>query len=403
MKKLFLTIKIILGSLIFLAACNDSGVSSQQKSTQSLAKGTFVLINGYLIDGTGSNPVSNGMIIVKDGIITFAGEYDSLSIPENAVKYDLSGSTMLPGFINAHVHRGYSKYNLKVWAREGVTTVRDLAADPREDLFGFRNEILRDLNCARLVAAGPMITVPGGYPKIPFGSPTLYYVSSPEDAYRKAMHLLKSGADILKIAIESGQGFNLEIPTLTLEEAKAVVKAAHENGTMVSAHVTASKDLETALNAGVDDIAHMVYDSLPESLINRMTENNIYWIPTLELWQATPAPFETVIDNLRRFAAAGGKAALGTDYAGYNSTFDLGMPIREIGWMQEAGMSNMQIIVSATKNAAYVCNLKNEIGTLEAGKVADILIVNRNPLKNINHLKNVRMVIHGGKIIRNDN
>ena len=111
---------------------------------------------------------------------------------------------------------------------------------------------------------------------------------------------------------------------------------------------------------------------------------------------------EAAIDNLRRFIQAGGKVALGTDYEGYNSQFDLGMPIREIRWMKKAGMTPLQIIVAATKNASFVCNLANEIGTLEKGKIADVLIVRGDPLEDIEALLDPRMVIHNGQIIRDE-
>jgi imidazolonepropionase-like amidohydrolase len=109
---------------------------------------------------------------------------------------------------------------------------------------------------------------------------------------------------------------------------------------------------------------------------------------------------QIAINNLRKFVQAGGKVALGTDYAGYTSQFDLGMPIREIEFMQEAGMPPMQIIVAATNHAAQVCNLEAEIGTLEPGKIADILAVKGNPLEDLHALLDVALVVHNGVIVR---
>jgi imidazolonepropionase-like amidohydrolase len=98
--------------------------------------------------------------------------------------------------------------------------------------------------------------------------------------------------------------------------------------------------------------------------------------------------------------AAGGKVALGTDYAGYSAVFDLAMPVTEIELMQEAGMTPMQIIVAGTRNAAHVCNLEDELGILQAGKIADVLVVNGNPLQDMHALTQVRLVIHNGQVIR---
>jgi imidazolonepropionase-like amidohydrolase len=168
--------------------------------------------------------------------------------------------------------------------------------------------------------------------------------------------------------------------------------------------VLVSNDLRRALDAGVDDIAHMVWDNLPVDLIDRMIANGVIWVPTIELGQNVGYNLgDAAINNLRKFVQAGGIVALGTDYAGYNRPFQLGMPINEIFWMLDAGMTPMQVIVSATRNAAIVCNRGDDLGTLEAGKIADVLIVNGNPLEDIQSLTNVRMVIHNGVVIMDEN
>jgi imidazolonepropionase-like amidohydrolase len=393
LKKHITLLSIVIFFLAFLA--------SPELETLPAKNDILVLTNGTLIDGTGTSPLPNAVIIIKDGLITAVGSQDEIEIPEAAVVIDLFDTTILPGFINAHIHRGYDKFNLKRWAQGGVTTVRDLGGNPRDNLFSFRNKVNKNPQYARLVAAGPMVTVPNGYPMVPWGAPTGLPVRSAEDAKRKVTKLLDDGADIIKIALDSGESFSREIPMLSLEEAKAAVEVAHKRGTLVSAHVLVSKDLEHALNAGVDDIAHMVTDDLSDALINRVVSQGVYWVPTLELWHGVGYGLGTVaIGNLRRFVEAGGKVALGTDYAGYNSVFDLGMPMREIMWMRAAEMTPMQIIVAATKNAAHVCNLVDKIGTIEKGKIADLLIVNGNPLENLDALLKVKMVIHGGKIIQ---
>ena len=211
---------------------------------------------------------------------------------------------------------------------------------------------------------------------------------------------MDDGADVVKIALESGSAFGLKIPVLSKEEAAEIVQVAHQRGTRVSAHVLASDDLPRVLEAGVDDIAHMVSDPLSDEYISRIVQAGIYWVPTIELWMNVGSGGQQAVKNLRRFVAAGGKVALGTDYAGYNAEFDLGMPIRELEWMLEAGMSIQQAIVAGTRNAAYVCNLGHELGTLEVGKIADVLVVNGDPLLDIHALLNVRMVIHSGEVIR---
>jgi imidazolonepropionase-like amidohydrolase len=362
----------------------------------------LALIHGTLIDGTGADPLPDAALLIQQGLILAVGPRAEVEVPVDARIIDLQGATILPGFINAHVHLGYSEHNLQAWAEAGVTTVRDLGTAPASDLFSRRDELLKDNRNARLVAAGPLVTVPDGYPMVPWGLQGLA-VTSAQDAALKVNQLLDDGADVIKIALESGYLFETNIPVLSAQEAATVVKVAHERGTMVSAHVTAAQDLGLALDAGVDDIAHMITNNLSPQLVEGMLENDVYWVPTLELWKGVGGFDRQAVANLRKFVEAGGKVALGTDYAGYSSEFDLGMPITEMELMGEAGMTPMQIILAGTQNAAHVCNLDRELGTLETGKIADVLVVDGNPLEDIHALTDARIVIHNGVVIRGGN
>jgi imidazolonepropionase-like amidohydrolase len=141
----------------------------------------------------------------------------------------------------------------------------------------------------------------------------------------------------------------------------------------------------------------MVIDKLSPELAKKVSDAGIIWIPTMEVWKG--AGFGgLVVSNLRTFVEAGGKVALGTDYNG--AAFEIGMPMKELGWMQEAGMTSMQIIVASTKNAAKACGLSLEIGTIQAGKNADLFVVPGNPLTNLDVLADAQWVIHSGIIIK---
>jgi imidazolonepropionase-like amidohydrolase len=361
----------------------------------------LALVGGTLIDGTGADPLPDAAVTIREGRITAAGTSTQVDIPETTQVIDVRGATILPGFINAHVHGSYDEDTLKAWAKGGVTTVRDMATGRSpKDAFAFRDSVRDNLQCARLVAAGQMVTVPGGYPIARWGVNSIT-ITSPEDARQKVNQLLDDGADFVKIPLESGVIFGQSMPMLSPEEAAAIVETAHARGTLVSAHVSVTQDLEKALDAGVDDIAHMVTDKLPDELVTRMIETGTYWVPTIELWKGVGYGLgRYVVDNLRRFVEAGGKVALGTDYAGAPDVdFDLGMPIHEIEWMQEAGMTPLQIIVAATRHAAHVCNLDQEIGTLEVGKAADILVVDGDPLEDIHALTKARRVLREGATV----
>ena len=360
----------------------------------------LALVNGMLIDGTGAAPIPDAALVIRAGRIAAVGPRAEVALPPDARIIDVQGATILPGFINAHVHRGYHGHNLEAWAQAGVTTVRDLGASPSSDRFSQRDALLKEDRYARLIAAGPIVTVPNGYPMVPWGLEGLA-VTSPEDAALKVNRLLDEGADVVKIALDSGGSFGIEIPVLSAEEAATIVRVAHERGTLVSAHVLSSEDLERALDAGVDDIAHMVSNDLPDHLIEKMLKADVYWVPTLELWKRVGhGNDQRAIANLRRFVAAGGKVALGTDYAGYDAVFDLGMPITEMELMQEAGMTPMQIIVAGARHAAYVCNRENELGALAVRRAADVLVVNGELLEDIHALTQVRLVVHNGQVIR---
>ena len=381
--------------LFLLAVCSES---TGPLSNNGDIRGTYVITNGFLIDGSGTNPVPNSVVIINDNLIQQVGTSSSLEIPPDVEVIDLHGSYILPGMMNTHVHSGYVENNLRVWANSGVTTVRDLGNFSTSPAAGFsiRDVLLVNNKNARLVAAGPLVTTVGGYGN--------YSVSSPLDAQLKINGLINAGADLIKIAIEDNlQGRTW--PMLSMDEIKMICQTAHNRNKRVAAHISRASHLAMAIEGGVDDVVHMIIDNLPDSLITLMIQKNIYWVPTLELWAGVSEMFSiNWIDiakiNLQRFVQAGGKVALGTDYDGYVTPFDLGMPITEMKLMQEAGMTPMQIIIAGTINAASVCDLENNLGTIEAGKIADIIIVKDNPLEDLEYLLNVEMVIHNGEIIK---
>ena len=396
----FLRLSCTAAAGLIVGSCVDSLQDS---------KSDVALINGRLIDGTGAAAVPDAAMIIKDDRIMAVGPSLSVEIPANSEIIDLDGMTMLPGFINAHVHAAYDKWTLKAWAQGGVTTVRDLGVARHfshpSHFFERRDELCADPKCARLTAVGPFVNVAGGYPVARWGG-EMIIVDSPEDAKIKVGHLIDVGADVIKTVMESGYIFRqTDWPLLSREELTAIVETAHERKKPVTVHVTSAKDLEPVLDSGADEIAHMVVDDLSDELIARMVETGTRWVPTLELYQLVSRKYALdygprAVENLARFVAAGGEVVLGTDYAGAPEvTFDLGMPIREIEWMKEAGMMPMQIIVAGTKAGARSCNLQNQTGTLEPGKLADVLVVDGNPLTDIQALTRVRRVLREGNSI----
>ncbi len=364
------------------------------EATRISGAGALVLLNGVLFDGTGAEPVRDAVVVIRDDRIAAVGPRAQVHVPAGARIIDVQGGTILPGFINAHVHMGYVPSNLEAWAQAGVTTVRDLT--PSSSLasaaqyYARRDKMAKDPRFARVVGASPMVTAPGGYGSLP--------VTSVQDARAKADAALDSGADLIKATVEDDlQGRKWQV--MPSDQFKAIVETAHARNVPVSVHVSKSQHVEMSLAAGADDLAHMSVDPLSDDLARRVVQAGVYWEPTLELWQAVGWGKQPT-ENLRTFMRAGGKVALGTDYAGYTTPFQLGMPMHEMEFMQAAGMTPREIILAATKNAAHVCNRDSTLGTLEPDKIADILVVKGNPLEDIHALGDVFLVVHNGVIIR---
>jgi imidazolonepropionase-like amidohydrolase len=387
-------------AVTLLTAAPQEVVRRPRRHLRSVEPRCLVLSGGRLVDGTGAPPLADAAVVIRGDRIIAVGRMGGVEVPPSATVIDVRGATVLPGVINAHVHSGYRESRLEAWALEGVTTVRDLCG-PAE--YALVDTLALDPGLARVVAAGPFVTVPNGYPVVPWGATNVVTVRGAEQARAAVNQLIDQGADVIKIALESGGDFGQVIPTLSLEEATAAVEAAHARGIPVSAHVTTSPDLPRALDAGVDDIAHMVVDYPSGELLARAVRQGVVWVPTLELWHHVGYGHEPrAVANLRRFVDAGGTVALGTDFNGYDAPFQLGMPILEMELMQQAGMSPMQIIVAATRTAARVSNRLGDLGTVEVGRIADLIAVRGDPLQDIHAMGDVRLVVRSGVVIRDD-
>ncbi len=357
---------------------------------------TLALVNTVLIDGTGAAPVQDAVVLISDKKIFAVGTAKTLRVPAGVRTINLGGATMLPGFINAHVHLAFNENNLKAWALGGVTTVRDESVQhvngSLKSLMALRDRMSKKPEAARLISAGTMITVTGGYGDL--------FVDSPQEARRAALEEIARGADGIKVSLEDGYTGRSGLPKLTPAELRVIVEVAHKKGRFVSGYITQDKYIRPLIKTGVDDIAHLPYDYFLPATINLMVKNDIYLTPTFTVLCNYGASSAMLVANLRRFVHAGGKVALGNDYGGGPGKFELGIPMYEIEMMSRAGMSAMQIITACTKNAAHVMRLENELGTLEPGKAADILVVQGNPLEDLQALADVRLVIHGGVVIR---
>jgi imidazolonepropionase-like amidohydrolase len=367
-----------------------------------------LVLRGALIDGTGGPPLDDALVAIAGGRIVAVGRAGELAIAPGARAIELPGATILPGFVNAHVHSyTLTPEQMQGWTRAGVTTVRDLSA-PLDMIVARKRDFAAggDARLPRLLVAGPMVTVPGGHPIPIYGlNDRVLAVRGPEDARRQADALLDAGVDLIKIAV-SGRS-DVDWPELSNDEIAAISAAARARGARVAAHVDRAVALRRAVENGITDAAHAPRDRMPDDLIAMMVERGVALVPTIDVyeglaeergdgdgWRRTTMP--VMYDNLRRFVAAGGVLALGDDYG--NPRVALGMPMPEIEHWIAAGLTPMQVIVAATHGGAIVCGLERELGTLAPGSVADILVVQGDPLADIHALERPVLVVHGGAI-----
>ena len=386
---------------ILLVFCLGSAACGHATSTPSsdYSQASLVLTNATLIDGTGAAPIPDAVVVIGDERILAIGPASQVTIPAGVQVINLDGAYILPGFINAHVHDAYDESRLAAWAQAGVTTVRDegIISGPGQltHLISLRDEWAQLPQYARLVSAGYMLSVPGGYGQLE--------VTSSDDARQQVKAELDAGADLIKLALESGYAGVTNLPNLSPEELAAIVATAHERGTLVTAHITDARYVPQLIKAGVDDLAHIPTGYISQEQLKELIEQDIYVVTTLTVFDAYGA-LKVASDNLSNLVNSGVQIAMGSDYTRIPQNnfqhFELGMPMHEITRMNEAGMTPMQIIIASTRNAAHVCGLDKDLGTLEEGKQADILILSANPLQDLSALTQVRMVIHAGEIIR---
>jgi imidazolonepropionase-like amidohydrolase len=386
----------ILCALALASAC---GGSSRPEPTPS-PPSAIALVNGTLIDGTGAPPVADAVLVTNGDRIVAAGPRAAVTVPAEARVLDVRGATVLPGFVNAHVHEAFDAGRLRAWAQAGVTTVRDmeiLTTGPGvlESLMALRRTTLATPTNARLLSVGYIITVPGGYGRT--------YVNSAEEARLRVREMLDLGVDLVKFSLETGYGSLHDLPLPTRDEVAAIVEAAHERGRRVTVHVTCAWALREAVDAGADEAAHMPYDPIPDELVRLMVDRGFVIVPTLTVLEAFGA-LSGASANLRRFVAAGGQVAMGNDYSSVPQNgfdhFELGMPMHEITRMREAGMTPMQVVVAATRTAARACGRGSDLGVLAEGMVADVLVVDGDPLADLSALARPRVVLHDGSVIR---
>ncbi len=386
-----------------------------------------ILKNALLIDGTGATPVTDACVIIDGPNIVWAGRKEnqnSTQYPEAQV-LDLKGMTLLPGLIDAHVHlslHGSPHYfndmimetpalaalkavkKLRRMIESGFTTIRTMGDKGQIDIALKAAVDAGDIIGPRIRTSGSCLTITGGHgdmfpPHVQIQG-MARIVDGPEETRKAAREQIKVGADNIKL-MATGGGMSpgpATVAQLTVEEMQAAVEEAEKFGKTTAAHAIGAEGIRNALKAGVRTIEHGSF--LDDTGIDMLKANGAYLVPTLAAFKTlkygenggVPAYtiekvryFQTAhTKNLKKAMAAGVNIIVGTD-AGTPFNYH-GESAYELECLVDNGFSSMQAIRAATQVAAEALMLP-ELGTIEAGKIADLVVVDGNPLEDIKILQ----------------
>lgn len=389
-----------------------------------------ILFKGFrLIDGNGSEPVENAYMLIVDSKIEKIGRNDESENTEGAVEIDLKGKTVMPGLINSHVHitmepigdptslmaresqsktalRGVA--NLRKHLLAGTTFFRDVGAGYGID-FALRDAVNEGLiQGAQFLAAGRCLTMTGGHG---------WFIGREADGVdemrKAAREQLKAGADLIKIMATGGvmtKGVEPGSPQLSMEEMAAAIEETHKAGKKTATHAQGTQGIKNAVLAGIDSVEHGIF--LDDEVIQLMVERGTYLVPTLV------APYFIVKngveagipkyavdkanyvmdyhrESFKKAHKAGVKIAMGTD-AGTPFNLHDKAPY-ELKLMVECGMTPMEAVVSSTRGSADLLGILDNYGTLEEDKYADFIVLNENPIDNLDTLFEIDKVYKLGK------
>ncbi len=423
-------------------------------ATTTISAQTLVLAGGRLIDGYGGKPLENAVIVIEGNTIKEVGPESQVAIPAGARVIDTNGYTVMPGLMDMHVHLmilGHGDYDhwdatypsqfrdviMPISAKQllmaGVTTARDLGA-PLEDIVAVKKKIERgEIPGPRMFVSGPFLQKAN----TPLTKNFRWIVKDAEDARKKVQTIVAGGADVIKL-IDQDQ--------MTLDEVKAIVDEAHKLGRHVAAHAHRSDEIRMGLKAGVDCFEHTGLATKPgydDDLLQTIRDRNatLFWCPTLEglfLSGETlqnperiddqrlkndlpPALYEdvhrsisdpqrldyfrlvsrripTLANKFRQLRESGVTIIVGTD-SGIPLNFHFDSTWRELKTMADLGMPPMEVIRAATFWPAQLLKQPN-LGTIAPGKLADVIVVDGDPLTDMSSLKHVIHVVKDGKIYK---
>jgi imidazolonepropionase-like amidohydrolase len=420
------------------AGCSLAQTSTATSIATSIAK-IAALKCGGLFDGRGDSLRKNVVIVVEDGRIKDVGA----TVPAGAQVIDLSRSTCVPGLMDTHTHillqgditaADYDEQLLKqspeyrtilatVNARRaleyGFTSIRDLETEGA----GYADvDVKKAINNGiipgpRMQVATRAMNVTGAYPlqgyapdvPVPHG---VQVVDGADNARQVVREQISRGADWIKVYSDRSyrvreDGVLDDIPTFTLDELRAIVDEAHRERHKVASHAMALNGVHNSVEAGVDSIEHGNY--IADADLKVMASRGIFYVPTIYVGEyvaagraATGAPVWVKMiaiheDTFRRAMQAGVKIAFGTDAGGFDWKIN---PAKEFSSLVKFGMTPAQAIRAATSMAAELLGTQSEVGTIEAGKLADIVAVPGDPLTDVSLMEKAEFVMKGGVVYK---
>ena len=411
-----------------------------------VGKGTIVLKAARLIDGTGAPAINNAVVVVTDNMITAVGTAGSVTIPANARTLDLGDLTLLPGFIDAHTHligrvlgdpagdnapaRDFESFaaiisveHARATLMAGFTSVRNVGASGHFDDMALRKAIDEGWTPGpRMMSAGHALGMRGVHCDENGFRPGLFdpgieegVADGPDQIRAAVRYQIKYGADVIKTCATGGvlsEGDAVGATQYSFEELKALVDEANKLERKVAAHAHGTEGIKLAVRAGVSSIEHGSF--LDEEGARLMKERGTFLVPTLSAAEGVERAAKTgVLKGLRAEKALAAAAAvrhaiklavanrvpiaLGTDAGVVPHGSNAHEFVLMVQW---GGMSNMDAIVAGTLNGAKLLGWDKRLGSLTAGKWADIVAVSGDPLRDIENVQKVVFVMKNGVIYR---
>jgi len=376
-------------------------VAHDEQTIQPVPHQRLLLRAARVFDGNGF--IEDGEVLVSDNLIEAVGKRHSLE-SQGVLVFELGDSTILPGLIELHSHIDFRKIPQATILRHGITTARDVGGRLLPLSGGNGN--------LRLLTAGAILTAVKGYPIPTLGKTEVAVeVENPEQARALVRQFIAGGAAVIKVALETGEeqgapwsgehghGHTAHSPKpwalLSLATLKAITDETHKLGKRVTAHLGENTGVRLALEAGVDEWAHIPCEMISEGLLKQAAAQKVTVIPTFD----TLSHCAGLQHNAHILAKAGAQFLYGAELA--HPDIPWGIDAQELLLMQQlTGMTSLQVLQAATAKSGTYLGLA-PLGTLSAKAPADIIAVQGNPSNDFKRLEYPDLVISGGKIIVN--